>query len=59
MLAMTRSLGKVSAEIYIVACEPLDFGDELEGRIGLSAPVAAAIPEAVRMVRDGYRFPFF
>lgn len=52
VLAMAKSLGEVSAEVYIVGCEPLDFGDELEGRMGLSPQVEAAIPEAVRMVVD-------
>jgi hydrogenase maturation protease len=52
LLAMARSLGEITAEIYIVGCEPLDFGDELEGRMELSAPVAAAVPEAARAVLD-------
>ncbi len=52
VLAMARALGEVSAEVYIVGCEPLDFGDELEGRMGLSPQVEAAVPEAVGMVRD-------
>jgi hydrogenase maturation protease len=52
VLAMARSQGEVTAEIFIVGCEPLDFGDELEGRMGLSEPVMTAIPEAVAMVRD-------
>jgi hydrogenase maturation protease len=52
VLAMARSLGEVTAAIYIVGCEPLDFGDELEGRMGLSAPVEAAIPEVMRTVQD-------
>ena len=52
VLNMARSLGEVSAEVYIVGCEPKDFGDEVEGRMGLSAEVESAIPEAVRMVRE-------
>lgn len=52
VVAMARSLGEVTAEVYIVGCEPQDFGDELEGRMGLSACVEAAIPEAVQMVLD-------
>jgi hydrogenase maturation protease len=50
LLAMARSLGEVTAEIFIVGCEPLDFGDELEGRMELSEPVALAVPEAARAV---------
>jgi hydrogenase maturation protease len=52
VLATARSLGKVSAEVFIVGCEPSDFGDELEGRMGLSEPVAAAIPETIKLLRD-------
>lgn len=50
VLALARSLGTVTAPLYIVGCEPQDFGSELEGRMGLSAAVAAAVPESVRMV---------
>lgn len=52
VLSCAQSLGEVSAAIYIVACEPMDLGDELEGRMGLSPEVAAVIPEAVQMVRE-------
>jgi hydrogenase maturation protease len=52
MLATARSMGKISAAVYILGCEPQDWGEELEGRIGLSAPVAAAIPQAVSMIRE-------
>ena len=52
VLALARSLGEISAEIYIVGCEPADFGDELEGRMGLSEAVANAVPEATRTVVD-------
>lgn len=51
VLQLARSLGPVTAPVTIVGCEPQDFGAELEGRIGLSPAVAAAIPEAVAMVR--------
>jgi hydrogenase maturation protease len=37
--------------IWLVACEPLTFGPE-EGHIGLSEPVAAAVPEAVTLVHS-------
>lgn len=52
LLAMARSLGDITAEIFIVGCEPLDFGDEFEGRMALSEPVASAVPEAARAVLD-------
>lgn len=51
VLALARSLGEVTAPVYIVGCEPLDFGDELEGRMALSPPAAAAVSEAVKMIR--------
>ena len=52
LLALARSLGEITAAISIVGCEPADFGDELEGRMGLSPPVAAAVPHAVAAVRE-------
>jgi hydrogenase maturation protease len=52
VLGMARSLGKVTSEIYIVGCEPADFGDELIGRMGLSEAVANSVPEAARAVVD-------
>jgi hydrogenase maturation protease len=50
VLAMADTLGPVMAPIYIVGCEPQDLGGELEGRIGLSPAVAAAVPRAVAMI---------
>jgi len=52
VLGMARSLGAVSAEVFIIGCEPFDFGDELEGRMGLSQQVEMAVPGAVEMVHD-------
>jgi hydrogenase maturation protease len=52
VLALARSLGTVTAAISIVGCEPVDFGDELEGRMELSPQLAAAVPEAVKMVLE-------
>lgn len=50
LLAMARMMGDITATIYIVGCEPLDFGDELEGRMGLSKAVAAAVLPAAEAV---------
>jgi hydrogenase maturation protease len=50
VLAMARALGPLTAPIYIVGCEPQDLGGELEGRIGLSPAVVAAVPRAVAMI---------
>lgn len=52
LMAMARSLGEITAEIYIVGCEPLDLGDEFEGRMSLSETVKAAVPEGARAVID-------
>jgi hydrogenase maturation protease len=52
LMAMARSLGEISAEMFIVGCEPQDFGDGLEGRMALSDVVASAVPEAARAVLD-------
>jgi len=52
VLAAARALGRISAAIYIVGCEPQDFGDGAEGRMGLSPPVTAAVPQAVAMIRE-------
>ena len=52
LLAMARSLGEVTSEIFIVGCEPTDFGDEQVGRMGLSHDVAVAVPEAARAVLE-------
>lgn len=52
VLKLARTLGEISAELYIVGCEPLDFGDRLVGRMALSEVVQSAVPEAVRAVTD-------
>jgi hydrogenase maturation protease len=52
VLNLAASLGTISARILVVGCEPLDFGDELEGRMGLSAPVQAAVEEASNMIEE-------
>lgn len=52
LLAIARSLGEVTSAIYVVGCEPNDFGDDFAGRMGLSPSVAAAVPEAARAVLD-------
>jgi len=52
VLHLAASMGTISARILVVGCEPQDFGDELEGRMGLSAVVQAAIEEASNMVED-------
>jgi len=38
--------------VTVVGCEPLTFGPENEGWMGLSEPVANAVPEAVAIVEQ-------
>lgn len=52
VLKLARTLGEITAELYIVGCEPLDFGDKLEGRMALSEVVQAAVPRAVRVLTE-------
>ena len=50
VLNLAASQGTISAQVLVVGCEPQDFGDELEGRMGLSSPVQASVEEAAKMV---------
>jgi hydrogenase maturation protease len=52
VLNLAASMGAISAQILIVGCEPNDFGDELDGRMGLSSLVQASIEEAANMVEE-------
>jgi len=52
VLNLVTSLGTISAQVFIVGCEPNDFGDELEGRMSLSVPVQAAVEEASNIVEE-------
>ena len=52
VLNMAASLGPISAKVLVVGCEPHDFGDDLEGRMGLSPPVQAAVEEACPMIEE-------
>lgn len=55
VLQLAFSMGTVSARVVIVGCEPKDFGDELEGRMGLSDVVQSSIVGAVAMVESVVR----
>jgi hydrogenase maturation protease len=52
VLNLALSMGTIAAQVLVVGCEPYDFGDELEGRMGLSASVQAAVEEASNMVEE-------
>jgi hydrogenase maturation protease len=49
VLQLVRSLGGHTGKIHIVGCEPATLESE-DGEIGLSAPVQAAVPEAVALI---------
>jgi hydrogenase maturation protease len=51
VLEFLRAHGFKLPPIWLVACEPATFGPE-DGHMGLSEPVAAALPEAVTLVRS-------
>lgn len=50
VLRMAQSLGGTLGRVILVGCEPATFGPEHEGHMGLSAPVEAAIDEAVKII---------
>jgi hydrogenase maturation protease len=50
VLQLAFSMGTVRARVVVVGCEPKDFGDELEGRMGLSDIAQSSIEGAVEMV---------
>jgi hydrogenase maturation protease len=52
VLNLAASFGPVAARILVVGCQPKDFGDELEGRMGLSPQVQAVVNEASNMIEE-------
>lgn len=52
VLRLVRAMGGTCDRILLVACEPLTFGDEHDGAMGLSPPVAAAVDRGAEMVRQ-------
>ena len=49
---MVKDLGGRPPKVLIVGCEPESFGDDNEGRMGLSPVVEAAVDEAVRLTEE-------
>ena len=49
VLGTVHSMGGPGSRILLVGCEPAGFGPE-EGQLGLSAPVEAAVPEAIALI---------
>jgi hydrogenase maturation protease len=52
VLRLVRSMGGAPARVLVVGCEPETLGPEGEGVMGLSAPVEAALGEAVSMIES-------
>jgi hydrogenase maturation protease len=52
VLSLAASIGTISAQVLVVGCEPHDFGDELEGRMGLSSPIQGVVETASDMILD-------
>jgi hydrogenase maturation protease len=52
VLHLAASMGTIATRVLIVGCEPQDFGDELEGRMGLSIAVQSAVEGACDMVEE-------
>jgi hydrogenase maturation protease len=50
VFALVRAMGGQPRNVIVVGCEPLTLGPENEGCMGLSEPVANAVPEAVGVV---------
>jgi Ni,Fe-hydrogenase maturation factor len=50
VLQFARSMGSISGKVLLVGCEPATLGGE-EGHMGLCEPVAAAVDQAVKLVR--------
>jgi hydrogenase maturation protease len=46
------TMGPILAPVFLIGCQPNDFGDELDGRMDLSPPVQAAVEEASNMVEE-------
>ncbi|MDQ3701948.1 MAG: hydrogenase maturation protease, partial [Chloroflexota bacterium] len=55
VLRLARTMGGLadsSTRLLVVGCEPAEYGEDEDGNIGLSAPVAAVVEEAIAMVES-------
>jgi hydrogenase maturation protease len=52
VLKLAASYGPIASNIFVVGCEPKDFGDEFEGRTGLTPQVQSAVEEASNMIEE-------
>ena len=52
VLRLVRQFGGQPGWLRVVGCEPATLGSEEDPAMELSAPVRAAIPEALRLVEE-------
>lgn len=52
VLQLVRAMGGQCGRVLVVGCEPATLEPDPQGNFRLSAPVGAAIDEAVRMIED-------
>jgi len=52
VLRLVRAFGGTPGRILLVGCEPEDLGDELEGKMGLTQTVYAAIEVAIHRIEQ-------
>jgi hydrogenase maturation protease len=52
VLGTVRSMGGSLENVVLVACEPETFGEPGAGAMGLSAPVDAAVEDAIGMIES-------
>ncbi len=50
VLTFAKFMGASLRRVVVIGCEPEMLGEDEEGRMGLSLPVAAMLDEAVSMV---------
>ncbi len=52
VLRVATTLGSPCKRIILIACEPLTFGNDQDGFMGLSVPVASAVDRALTVVDE-------
>jgi hydrogenase maturation protease len=52
VLRLVAAMGGKLRQVLVVGCEPMPFDPEVDMEMKLSAPVAAAIPEAIKMIES-------
>ena len=52
VLQLATALGATTGRLLLVGCEPATLGTEEDPVMGLSPPVEAAIPEAIRLIES-------